>query len=692
MSASAPIAKHSGLAFVHHVPTQDPQKRKRDIFYPPSPLSPVPHKRHKIEVAPQSPEEAKKKKPEAKKDTPEYLHELIKKNNFKEVAEHLTKRPQDINTADEDGNTALHFAASKGAVMMVQTLSRFQPNYYANDNEGYTAVYRAIEDDHYQTAMFINDQMIKDAKTTEGLWYSPVRVESMLKSFLKDNKEGSNEKIDAFVAKLVRAKPEDLNKPVNVIKYTTHLLRLDGEIFGIDAEGWWSHRVLEQRIRSLCYALIHHPTMPPKLAAHGQSSDDVRQILLRELVTELETLRLSRRIYRLSHSDDSDTVEQLAQLEAHNIAMKVWDQQPTEEYCLPLGFPGHALYTGLLTTTASDGHTQQPVVRVRIDNLGSGYRNAHAKDPDTDKVSSRIFNIPRSFLETASGAEAFEKFIADVIICKVTSEKNAENFYTAVARFQLLLKEHYPDALIDDRTGIPDDDRHAPQSVGNCSLENHTRGIRARLQTRELFKWFSHYEESLARTFFKQAMEEVLDKSEQEKFKQSLQNILETYEKGLAEKLTSFLSKPRREKIASKLKSDEIYRVIKRDDHASLTLLLGHGADPDLENDASETLLYRAVEKGSIGSAQALLKAGATVDRPNYQGQTPLYCAAKVGHHAIVKLLITAGADVHKPDVYGKTPVQILNERFESARAALESLPHNPAAPPKRAKRRRYKN
>src|SRR5262245_51399848 len=56
-----------------------------------------------------------------------------------------------------------------------------------------------------------------------------------------------------------------------------------------------------------------------------------------------------------------------------------------------------------------------------------------------------------------------------------------------------------------------------------------------------------------------------------------------------------------------------------------VNLLLQHGADPNVQNNAGSTPLHKAVVGGWIGVAKRLKLAGLHLDQPNHAGFSPEY-------------------------------------------------------------------
>jgi ankyrin repeat protein len=91
-------------------------------------------------------------------------------------------------------------------------------------------------------------------------------------------------------------------------------------------------------------------------------------------------------------------------------------------------------------------------------------------------------------------------------------------------------------------------------------------------------------------------------------------------------------------------------------DADSVRLLLNHGADPNIRNDAGATALMWAVEDPE--TIRLLLRHGANVNARSADGQTPLIIAAgRYGAGAAVKLLLEGGANPSEKASDGGTPL-----------------------------------
>ena len=106
-------------------------------------------------------------------------------------------------------------------------------------------------------------------------------------------------------------------------------------------------------------------------------------------------------------------------------------------------------------------------------------------------------------------------------------------------------------------------------------------------------------------------------------------------------------------------------------DADSVRLLLNHGADPNIRNDAGATALMWAVEDPE--KIRLLLRHGANVDVRSADGQTPLITAAgRYGAGAAVKLLLEGGANPSEKASNGGTPLDAA--AFAADDAAIQLL------------------
>jgi len=122
--------------------------------------------------------------------------------------------------------------------------------------------------------------------------------------------------------------------------------------------------------------------------------------------------------------------------------------------------------------------------------------------------------------------------------------------------------------------------------------------------------------------------------------------------------------------------------AVSHNELGEVQLLLGHGADPNLADNAGWTSLHYAAYFGSgTGIIAALLDHGAAIDRRNDRGITPLYFASATGHDAQVKLLLGRGADRSIASKAGYTALRVAQVKGFYTTAALIDPAAAKAAP-----------
>ncbi|KAJ3035064.1 hypothetical protein HDV00_004351 [Rhizophlyctis rosea] len=95
-----------------------------------------------------------------------------------------------------------------------------------------------------------------------------------------------------------------------------------------------------------------------------------------------------------------------------------------------------------------------------------------------------------------------------------------------------------------------------------------------------------------------------------------------------------------------------LHSVAEMDDRSSIpatyaTLLLKHGANPDITNKKGETPLLSAIRNQNPKTAELFLKAGASPFTLNAKGMSPLGQAAAIGYIPTAEILLKSGVRVH---------------------------------------------
>ena len=83
--------------------------------------------------------------------------------------------------------------------------------------------------------------------------------------------------------------------------------------------------------------------------------------------------------------------------------------------------------------------------------------------------------------------------------------------------------------------------------------------------------------------------------------------------------------------------------------------LISAGANLNLQNKAGDTALIWAALRGDTKVVQSLVEAGADLDLQNQWGDTALIFAAHEGHLEAVQALVKAGADLDSQNQWGET-------------------------------------
>jgi uncharacterized protein len=89
----------------------------------------------------------------------------------------------------------------------------------------------------------------------------------------------------------------------------------------------------------------------------------------------------------------------------------------------------------------------------------------------------------------------------------------------------------------------------------------------------------------------------------------------------------------------------KLFDLARAGNAAALTTYVDAGVDPNLANQAGDTLVMLAAYHGHAAAVRALLERGADPDRVNDRGQTPLAGAVFKGEDDVVRALVAGGAD-----------------------------------------------
>ena len=576
------------------------------------------------------------------------LHELVKKNDVGGVLEILNNQDLDfdINAKNLAGDTVLHIAADMNNIKLIQELVAAGADPWQNDGYGLPPAYRSAVSGNDGATRLLGIAM-RNSKQEEGPWRPTKGILDNIESTFS-SKDVSERAIDELVSSLTGTPIENLNDRTELYRYCSHLHSWIGKTLRSSDEGWNVQRMLPQRIRTLVNLLAEHKKLP-KYAIGDVPPEQIRKILADEISSQLETLRADRRFFSMSQLKTTEAQNLLIGLEANQVANRINHLRKGEEYTLPLGFPGHALYVNFVKSQVQG----QSVVTMRIDNLGAGYLKTHGQD-DVGRVHPLVLNIPLDGDEkTRSNFETMMKFLVGHEVG--AEEDDWDTFYAGVAEFHDELVKLYGKSMIDEPSATVDTSTKRAQTAGNCVLKNHSAGMISRLG-RPLFKWLKKQEVAYVLGRSENIINKVLY---QEKEKEKTEGVLLDYLKYLPHHrydLKKLLSKPRRPDIAAVVSSKILGQLAEKGEAEALGLLLDHGADKSAKDSNGNSLLHCAVAIDNAEILATLLTRGLDINAANDAGQTPLHLATQLRRTDMVQSLVDAGADLEAKDADGKTP------------------------------------
>ena len=88
-----------------------------------------------------------------------------------------------------------------------------------------------------------------------------------------------------------------------------------------------------------------------------------------------------------------------------------------------------------------------------------------------------------------------------------------------------------------------------------------------------------------------------------------------------------------------------------------LAFMIENGADINIKNDNSSTLLHYSAEYCHLSIIKFLIAKGVNINAKTKNGLTPLHFAALNGNLRVVEYLVNHGADIHAKDEYDFTPL-----------------------------------
>jgi len=590
------------------------------------------------------------------------FHQVIKDNDLDTLKSMLASDDikKLVNRQDTHGNTALHIAASIGALRLMEALLTVGANPWALDNEGLTPAFQAAAGNHPSAVKSLISAMGEQPQI-EGFWYAPENVAAKLAvaSQTPLKKKSAREKlVDDVVTDLTGVDLEDLRDRSELYKYISHLNSWVGETLGEKDEGWYFDRVLIQRIRSLCHILIENTTVPKK-ARSQMTEQQTEDLLHRELASMLTTLRSARRMSCLHGLRDEAAAISLNHHESIQTLGRIVSMPAGYDCTLPIGFPGHAIYMGI-EKRQEDGNT---ALVFHINNLGAGHRKTH-DDNKLGQVWPRAFKVPldENFQQLAP---KLQNFFLQVFNCRnVLRSADWETLYGAITNFQYEIKAIFGPKATSVDANEEGWQAMKAQTAGNCALKNHSASMVTRLG-KPLFRWIKSQEKSYAMGRSRNLVSKDLYKEKElEKEKALLMRLINSNQLGI-ESLKAYLSKPRLKGIGVDIPEHKLLQMIRNDESQVLESLIKLQAKFKTKDDDKNSMLHYATRTGAKGCAQVLIEAGIRVNAKNSCGRTALHYAMENRDHDLIAILIEAGANQDIKDADGQSPQDIFNNKVK---------------------------
>ncbi|XP_038385887.1 ankyrin repeat domain-containing protein 7-like [Canis lupus familiaris] len=117
-------------------------------------------------------------------------------------------------------------------------------------------------------------------------------------------------------------------------------------------------------------------------------------------------------------------------------------------------------------------------------------------------------------------------------------------------------------------------------------------------------------------------------------------------------------------------------KAVQCQEEACATILLEHGADPNLKDNKGNTALHYAAFGDNVSIAEKLLLQNADIEAKNKDDLTPLLVAVNENKEQMVKFLVGKGANILAVDKV-KSSHQLISEHKEEMKPENSSQSHN---------------
>lgn len=124
---------------------------------------------------------------------------------------------------------------------------------------------------------------------------------------------------------------------------------------------------------------------------------------------------------------------------------------------------------------------------------------------------------------------------------------------------------------------------------------------------------------------------------------------------GLEDSISTLIEKGADVNVKNANGETPLINAVKTDNTAAIDLLLAYGSFLNTRDNSGSTALHTAVRWNAFNSADDLIKRGIMIDSQNMQGTTPLAEAALSGKKDMALLLLDRGADPNATDAAGRS-------------------------------------
>lgn len=295
--------------------------------------------------------------------------------------------------------------------------------------------------------------------------------------------------LDLHVSSLIHEDSKRIRKKMKVFKTLSHLLDVKGGVIKNKkvegSTGWKIESFLARNIYALYNFLIriHFNDISVPGIEKAQTKKQILDKLKKELVLEIETLRVYRNTKFIQCCNDKERQHKLLKAHAKNMAKHIGElRDEGEEYCCGTGWMTHAVYVSFVKTT-------QDIIVVRIDNLGAGHKDYHKRvDGDSEK-KGQVKPYILAYLKQDYFSRENEHY--DDCINYLYGLSIADWSFKKKDALEKIYSEEFKNSYSLNKLELSKDQRKQvkrclvfdskeKQSVGNCVVRNFSVGLEIR--------------------------------------------------------------------------------------------------------------------------------------------------------------------------------------------------------------------